>query len=342
MYGELKWLFYQRKQWTIWRAKTMYDSNACHEANNYNNILYILSNADINADINPHIDRIYFSCKSEIVKPVEKLVSILEANNYECKYGRPAKGKIYKRIRMFESRITGIKVSILYGRNKNYSFCPCMRIIIYKSDMFTIDWFDTICNSIGFETTLSHIELTLDFSPYEYEIHEFFWKHLFLKFHRSGSHFYDGEFNTFYIGHKSKNSKSIILYQKPLDGINVLRLEFRLNRAFIKKLGLELDCFEKINDINLPGLISFKELNRERLLKHLMGKNKSRLSEYDEDDSDMLIGQLSRFPNAYGGVVDEMAYMKKLRYINNPQRFFDDMPEVNEALFGRLRSLRFI
>ena len=47
MYGELKWLFYQRKQWTIWRAKTMYDSNACHEANNYNNILYILSNADI-------------------------------------------------------------------------------------------------------------------------------------------------------------------------------------------------------------------------------------------------------------------------------------------------------
>jgi len=316
----------------------MYNTNACHGANSYNNILYFLSNADIH----PHIDRIYFSCKNEIVKPVEKLVSILEANNYECKSGHSAKGKVYKRIRMFESNITGIKVSILYGRNKNYSFYPCIGINIYKPDRKTIDWFDTICNSIGFVTSLSHVEVTLDFSPYKYEIHELLWKHLFLKNHRGSSYFNDGEFSPFYIGHKRKNSKSIILYQKPLDDINVLRLEFRLNRKFIRKLGLELDCFEKINDINLPDLISFKELNRERLLKHLIWKHKSRLSEYDEDDRDLLIGQLSRFPNAYVGVVAETSYMKKIPYINNRQRFFDDIPEVNEALFGRLKNVKFI
>ena len=316
----------------------MYNGNACYEANNYTDILYFLSNADIN----PHIDRICFSCKSEIVNPVEKLVSILEENNYECKYDQFAKGKVYKRIRMFESNITGIKVSILYGRNKNYSFYPCIGINIYKPDRKTIDWFDTICNSIGFVTSLSHVEVTLDFSPYKYEIHELLWKHLFLKNHRGSSYFNDGEFSPFYIGHKSKNSKSIILYQKPLGDINVLRLEFRLNRKFIRKLGLELDCFEKINDINLPDLISFKELNHERLLKHLKWKHKSRLSECDKIDKSLYIRQLSYIPNTYGGVVDEMSYMKKIRYINNPQRFFDDMPEANEALFGRIRNVKFI
>ncbi|MDP6923550.1 MAG: hypothetical protein QGI94_02045 [Candidatus Scalindua sp.] len=98
----------------------MYDTNACYGANNYNDILYFLSNAAIN----PHIDRIYFSCNSEIVNPVEKLVSILEENNYKSKKGHFAKHRVYTRIRMFESNITGIKVSILYGRYKRYCFPP--------------------------------------------------------------------------------------------------------------------------------------------------------------------------------------------------------------------------
>jgi hypothetical protein len=130
---------------------------------------------------------------------------------------------------MFESNTTGIKVSILYGHNKNYFCRPCMIITIYKPDRDTIDWFDTICNSIGFETKLSHVEVTLDFSPYKREIHEFIWKHLFLKYNSGGSCFYNGEFSTFYIGHKRKNSKSVILYQKKIEGITVLRLELRLN-----------------------------------------------------------------------------------------------------------------
>jgi hypothetical protein len=52
----------------------MYNGNACYEANNYTDILYFLSNSNLN----PHIDRMYFSGNSEIVNPVEKLVYILE------------------------------------------------------------------------------------------------------------------------------------------------------------------------------------------------------------------------------------------------------------------------
>jgi len=316
----------------------MYNANACYRGNNYNDILYFLSNSVIH----PHIDRMYFSCRSDIDKPEETLFSVLKDNSYKCISGGLAKGRTYKLRSMFESRMTGIKVSILYGRNKRYSCYPCMLIHIYNPDIKTVDWFDAICNSLGFTTTLSHVEVTLDFSPYKYELHEFFWRHLFLKYHRGGSCFYDGKFISFYIGHKRENSKSIFLYQKSLDGINVLRLEFRLNRSIIRRLDLELDCFEKINDINLPDLISFKQINRDELLKHLMWKNKSRLSEYDEDDRDLLIGQLGHFPNAYGGVADEIACMKKSPYKNNCQRFLEDMPEANEVLFRRLRNLKFI
>jgi len=316
----------------------MYNANICYGANNYIDILYFLSNTTIH----PHIDRISFSCRSDIDSPEERLFSVLEKENYVCKSDGFAKGRVYKRIRMLESRETGINVSILYGRNKHYSFYPCMGITIYKPDIMTVDRFDAICNSLGFLTTLSHVEVTLDFTPFEYGLYEFFWRHLFLKYHSGDSCFYKDKLTSFYIGHKQKNSKSIFLYQKPLDGINVLRLEFRLNRAYIRRLDLELDCFDKINDINLPDLISFKQINRDELLKHLMWKNKSRLLKFDDIDKDLLIGQLGHFPNAYGGVANEIAYMKKIPYINNCQRFLEDMPEANEALLGRLRNLKFI
>ncbi|MHC4455443.1 MAG: hypothetical protein ACYSWS_12265, partial [Planctomycetota bacterium] len=174
-----------------------------------------------------------------------------------------------------------------------------MGINIYKPDIGIVDWFDTICNSLGLITTLSHVEMAIDFSPYEYELHEFFWKHLFLKYHSGGSCSFEDGYGSFYIGHKAKNSKSLILYQKPLGGINVLRMEIRLNRAYIKRLGLELDCIERVKDLDLSRLVSFKQLNREKLLKHLKWRHKPVLSELDdEDDKDLFIHQLSQIPSA--------------------------------------------
>ena len=316
----------------------MYNANVCYGANNYIDILYFLSNTTIH----PHIDRIYFSCDSLVDKPEETLFSELEDNDYKCKYGRWVELGTYDRIKRYCSRVTGIEVSILYKRISTCRMYPCMMVIVDNPNKKTVDWFDAICNSLGLAPSLSHVELTMDFTPYEYGLYEFLWRHLFLKFHRGNSCFVGSEFGSFYIGHKRKNSKSVILYQKPLDGINVLRLEFRLNKAYIRKLDVELDCFEKINDINLPDLISFKQINRDELLKHLMWKNKSRLLKFDDIDKDLLIGQLGHFPNAYGGVANEIAYMKKIPYINNCQRFLEDMPEANEALLGRLRNLKFI
>ncbi|MHC4269859.1 MAG: hypothetical protein ACYSTS_15520 [Planctomycetota bacterium] len=316
----------------------MYKTNVYAGAYNYNDILYFLSNITIN----PHIDRITFSCDTNIDKPEDTLFSVLQDNSYRCKSDSRIKGVAYERIRIYQSRVTGISISIFYNRKSYCSFFPCIRVIIDNPDIDTIDWFDGVCNSFNISTTLSNVELTIDFSPYKCELHEFFWKHLILKYYSGGSCFVGSEFGSFYVGNKNKNSKSVILYPKKIDNKQVLRLEFRLKRTFLERIGVSLDCFENINSIDLSRFVSFKRLNREKLLNHLIWKHKLRLSTYDEDDKDLFIHQLGQIPSAYGGVVDEIAYMKKIPYINNCQRFFEDIPEVNEAFFARLKGARFI
>jgi hypothetical protein len=146
----------------------MYNANVCYGANNNVNILYFLSNTTIH----PHIDRIYFSCRSDIDSPEKTLFSVIEENVHTLNLHKHKDNRIkrskYKRIRRYYCNETDVKISILYERKKHYSCCPCMGINIYKPDIKTVDWFDAICNSLGILTTLSHVELALDFTPYEY------------------------------------------------------------------------------------------------------------------------------------------------------------------------------
>ncbi|MCP4303862.1 MAG: hypothetical protein GY788_03075, partial [bacterium] len=167
------------------------DLPSCTGANNNTDILYFLSTSALH----PHIDRICFSCscRSDINKPEQTLFSILKDNNYVCVSNSWIKQDKYKRITMYHSNLTNINVSILYERTKQYSFYPCMRIIIFQPDIDIIDRFDAICNSIGFTTTLSHVELAIDISPYNFDIHEFLMRYLFLKYHRGTSCTVEGE-----------------------------------------------------------------------------------------------------------------------------------------------------
>ncbi len=321
-------------------------------ANNNTDFLYFYNTSDSNADntflsiisnisIKTHVDRIYFHCFSEIKNPHKLLFKALKDYGYISKKCKSIKRDIFKRRRVYIHSEKNIKITILY--NPLRSYYPNMRIILDDPDIHTIDWFDGVCNSFGFTTKLSYVELAIDFSPFDFFLKEYLCRNIFLKYHRGTCCSVGGGLNgSFYFGNKSKNSKSVILYSKQIDMDNVLRLEFRFNRKFIRKLGLELDGFEKINDIDISRLVSFKRLNRDYLLKHLLWKHKSKLLKYDDIDRCLLINQLRQVPNAYGGVADEMAYMKKIRYINNHQRFFDDMPEVNEALFRRIGKVKFI
>ena len=260
-----------------------------------------------------------------------------------CKYGRWVERGTYERIKRYYSCITGIEVSILYKRISTCRMYPCMGITIYKPDIKTVDWFDAICNSLGFLTTLSHVELTIDFLPYEYGLQEFFWKHLFLKYHSGNVSFVGDDFPvSFYIGHKAKNSKSILVYDRKVNDLNVLRLEFRLNRSFLKRHELELDCFENINDIDLSSLISFKRINHKKLSKHLQWRHKEDILRLGKRYRSMYVRQLMSYLGDERSVANEIACMKKSPYKDNCQRFLDDMPEANEALFGRLRNVKFI
>jgi len=321
----------------------MYNANVCYGANNYNDILYFLSNTTIH----PHIDRIYFSCRSDIDSPEKTLFSVIEENVHTLNLHKHddmwIKRSKYKRIKLYYCNETDVKISILYERKKHYSYCPCMVINIYKPDIKTIDWFDAICNSLGILTTLSHVELTIDFSPYEYGLQEFLQNHLFLKYNSGNIRFVgDDVFKSFYIGYRAKNSKSVIVYDKNVNDLNVLRLEFRLNRSFLKRHELELDCFDNINNIDLSSLISFKRINRGKLSKHLQWRHKEQILRLGKGWRGVYVRQLMSYLGYERSVANQIACMKGSPYKNNCQRFLEDMPEANEALFGRLKNLKFI
>jgi len=320
----------------------------CTENNNNTDFLYILSKSTIN----PHIDRIYFSCKVFRDKPEEKLFSVLEENNYECTKDTYTNGGAYKLIKMFESNITGIKISILHERNKDYRFCPRFGINIYKPDLNTVDWFDSICNSLGFETTLSHVELALDISPYSYNLEEFFHNHLVLKYHRGDSCYYYGDEDiSFYIGDKRENTKSAIIYAKPKGSTekDLLRVELRFNRKFLISREINLDSLEKINDLDLTKLMSFKELNKQKLTKHLLWIWKSALESLPEARKKRYLSVIERFPfpereadEQLERVVEQLSSVKKSDWVDQYSRFFEEMDEVNEAFFGKLEGLKTI
>lgn len=144
-----------------WGGKTMQNTNISWEANNNNNILYFLPNSGINT----HIDRMVISCTCEVINQEQILFSVLQKNGYKCESDEQLKHQKYKRIRIYASPVPGIKISIRYERIDRHCFLPCIDITIDNPDRDTIDWFDTICNSLGFNTTLSKVELAIDFAP---------------------------------------------------------------------------------------------------------------------------------------------------------------------------------
>ena len=323
----------------------MQNLSISYEANNNVDFLYILSNTVIK----PHIDRIRFSCRSEIDEPEKTLFSVIEKNFlklhlYELKDNRiESKYSKYKRIRRYCNE-TDVKVSIVYERKNKFCCCPCMTINIYRPDLDIVNFFDAICNALGFLTTLNHVELAMDISPYSYVIEEFFYNHLFLKYNRGKNCFFGDNCETYYIGHKRKNSKSIIIYSKPKSSRkkNLLRVEFRFNRKFLKRLELGLDCLEKINNIDLRKLISFKLLNKQRLTNHILWSCKSQLSSLPEGERKQFERILNRYPFSAEGAVEQFSAIKESGFVDQYQRFFEVMNEVNEAFFGKLKGKRII
>jgi|APSaa5957512535_1039671.scaffolds.fasta_scaffold121985_1 hypothetical protein len=325
----------------------MQKTSSCTEANNYADFLYILSESTIK----PHIDRIYFSCRIESDKPETKLFSILKENNYKCKTDKHAKSKTYRRIRTFKSSLSNVSISILYDRREYFNCRPSLGINIYKPDLKTVDWLDSICNSLGLETTLSQVELALDISPYSYNLKKFFNNHLVLKYNRGESCFYGENEETQYIGNKWKNTKSAIIYARPKDSIekDLLRVEFRFNRKFLISKEINLDSLEKINNLDLTKLMSFKELNKQKLAKHLHWIWKPALESLPEAKRERHLRVMERFPfpereadEQLERVVEQLSAVKKSDWVNQHSRFFIDMDEVNEAFFGKLEGLKII
>ncbi|MBT3878434.1 MAG: hypothetical protein HOF76_05190 [Candidatus Scalindua sp.] len=324
-------------------------STSYTEANSYIKGLYNPTISNIEADnafldilsntsINTHVDRISFHCSSEIKEPEKRLFRALKDHGYSCKEDNLVEHGNFKRRGLYTHREKNIKIAVFYQHKDSCPpYIPDLRIIVDDPDIISIHWLDTICNSFGFTTTLSYVELSIDFSPFSDFLKDYLCRNLVLKYYRGTSR---KEYESFYIGNKHKNSKSLIIYCKKIVG-DILRLELRFNRYFLKSAGVELNCLEKVNSIDLSNIISFKHLNREKLINHLIWRHKSMLSMPYQDDRE-LIRQLRELSNISNIVTDQIHYMKKQTDINNSNRFFEDIPEANLAFYERLKNARYI
>ena len=345
-------------------------ANTYSGANNNIDFTYYSSMSNIDADytfecliskisINTHVDRLNFSCFYHLEEAVQWVFQALDnkLHGYSCtKDGFVQKG-IYTRKRIYIHNKKAIKITILYKRrNPKEPYLPAFTIILDDPDIGSINWLYNYCDSSEFTTTLSYVELAIDYSPPVSMLKEYFSRNLVLKNHRGSCQFVDGstgknkkdkpviiyskdvdDGDSFYIGHKKKNSKSIVLYPKEIDDDNVLRLEFRLKRNFLKRIGVELDCFININNIDLSKLVSFKKLNHDKLIKYIEWK----LKKVNGNDR-QLIKEVRKFTKIGNVAMKQIKYLKQNGYKSNYQRFFEDITDVNDAFYGRLKGAKFI
>ncbi len=309
--------------------------------NNYNEILHELSKSHLSS----HIDKISLSIKCISRSNRKDLFSALKDIGFNYGYDVSKKGPKnmphYKRIRQY--RYNNSLISLFYKRKIKAKFIPHIWIVIQDPTREILHTLDALFNSFGFVNKVSQIELALDF-PYKYKLHEFFWKHLFVRHNRGNPVFCGkGSEKSFYSGHKAKNCKTSIVYPKVIDEKKVLRLEVILNRSIIERLGLNIRM-ENINNIDLSEFLCFKEWNYDRFRKYLKWKNRILLSEINPSSPSLymrtLIGAKLRG--------DEVRYVMpaiqclKERGYSRPQIFFEDIQEVNNAFFNLLRNKKFL
>lgn len=309
--------------------------------NNYIDLMHGLGKLRVSS----HIDKVSLSILSNSRSNEKELFSALEnvGFKYDCdvKKKDPKNMPYYKRMRQY---YYGNSAILFHYRCKpNAIFRPHFWCVIQDPSKEVLHYLDALCNSFGFITSLSQIELAMD-SPYKYKLQEFFWKHLFVKRNRGDSRFCGkGIEKSFYSGHKARNSKTMIVYPKTIDKKKVLRFELILDRPIIKRLGFDLRM-ENINNLDWSKFLCFKEWNYRKFYSYLKGKHKHQIKEKPALSQQLYmqvaIGcEFNDLSMRY--VMPAISRLRK-RGHQRPQRFFDDMQEVNNVFFGLLKRKKFL
>lgn len=312
--------------------------------NNYSDLLHELGNLRLFS----HIDKVSLSISSNSRCNEKGLFTALKNVGFKCNYDIRKKDPInmpyYKRMGKYSYGKSSILLR--YKRKYDAGFRPHLWVVIQDPTKEVLHYLDAVCNSLGFVTKVSQIELALDFFPYKCKLQEFFWEHLFVKRNRGDSLFYGkGIEKSFYSGHKAKNSKTMIIYPKAIYGKRkkILRLELILNRPIIKRLGFDLRL-ENINNIDLSEFLCFKEWNYHRFDSYLKWKHRFHIAGMSPMSRDLYMRittevEFNSLSIRY--VMPAISHLRK-RGHQQTQRFFNDIPEVNNAFFGLLKKKKFL
>ena len=257
----------------------------------------------------------------------------------KCKYDYRIKNKKmkYKRIRkyIFENSV----IVFTYKRRKDTNFLPNICCTFQDPSRPVLNLLDLICNSLGFITKASQIEISVDFD-YCPKLHEFFKKHLYVKYNRGNPCFVGkGDKKSYYSGHKAKNSKITNVYPKVINGINHLRFELIFNRKIIKRLNLDLRM-EGVNSIDLGQFFCFKRFSYKRFYKYLVFRNRRRLAEMSFLSKSLCLRLLSDI-ELPSNVMFLISHLKQKGY-SRPQRFLLDMPKTSRRFHNLVQGKQFL
>ncbi len=243
----------------------------------------------------------------------------------------------YKRMRKYI--VENSVIVFFYKRRNDTRFLPDLWCTYQNPSRQILTLLDSLFNSLGFVAKVSQIELAVDFD-YCPKLHKFFQKYLFLKRNRGNSCF-DGKGITksYYSGHKVKNSKTTIVYQKFIDGANRLRFELRLSRKVIKGLKLDLRL-DGVNNIDLGQFFCFKKFNREKFIKYREGKHKAKLAEMNPLTKSLYL-RLLRDVELAPNVMLLISHLKQKGY-SRPQRFLENLSKANNKIYTFLKGKAFL
>jgi len=241
---------------------------------------------------------------------------------------------VYSRIRKIISKRTGKMIHVLYSPNKFYY--PVFMIRIDDPVQSIIDLLMSIQKILKIRFNLNYIELAFDFSPYSRRLRSFLHKHLYFKYNRGNSFTYGDEDKSFYIGDRSKNSRSLIMYDKNIYDDEVLRLEVRLKRNSIDTFGIQLPLDDIIN-IDFRRIFDLKYLDEKTLRTIIKSKNQSILRNMIKNRSETWILNESYNPVFQGSVSRIRKKIKTTKYRHvNYDHLFKNIEGVNDLFHEKL------
>ncbi|MGD0021708.1 MAG: hypothetical protein ABSC54_05335 [Smithellaceae bacterium] len=310
-----------------------------------NNNIDIIYSLIINYSVEKKLDFITLSIRSD--KYEKQIYSLLELYKFRLVSNEKLGKGNYDIKRTYKSDNDIASIEIMRGVKKR--FYPALLIKIHDANRELLSILDSFFKYNSIKITVSVIEMTFDFSTDDrIKFIEFMKSHLVLKHTRAKAN--SGYRTTFYTNDIRTSAKGMRVYDDAFKGNDkkMVRMELVLNRAVIRKLGLEFPL-SSIDLVDLSKFFSFKVINEKRIKDYLFWKHRKRIAAAEERRKGMGSLFKAHLNSHLSCILVKESLMENLdnlksekRMIPNYSRFIEPLDWFNSDFLERASSDNFI